>query len=51
MADPEHGLAVALVFNGMCGAARHDARQRAALAAIYEDLGLASAPGATASLG
>ncbi|MBI2965410.1 MAG: beta-lactamase family protein [Chloroflexi bacterium] len=39
--DPEHGLAVALVFNGMCGEAAHQARQRAVTTAIYEDLGLA----------
>jgi CubicO group peptidase (beta-lactamase class C family) len=40
-ADPEHGLAVAVVFNGMCGEPAHQARQRAVTAAIYEDLGLA----------
>lgn len=40
-ADPEHGLVVALVFNGMTEQARHDARMRAALDALYQDLGLA----------
>jgi CubicO group peptidase (beta-lactamase class C family) len=39
-ADPEHGLAVAIVFNGCCGEAKHGARIRAATAALYEDLGL-----------
>jgi CubicO group peptidase (beta-lactamase class C family) len=40
-ADPENGLAVALVFNGMAGEAKHQARMREALTAIYEDLDLA----------
>jgi CubicO group peptidase (beta-lactamase class C family) len=42
-ADPEYGLVVALVFNGMLEAApaRHDARTNAALDAVYEDLNLA----------
>jgi CubicO group peptidase (beta-lactamase class C family) len=40
-ADPEHGLAVAIAFNGMPGAARHHGRMRSVLAALYEDLGLA----------
>lgn len=39
-ADPEHRLVVALVFNGMTDQARHDARMRATLDALYEDLGL-----------
>jgi CubicO group peptidase (beta-lactamase class C family) len=39
-ADPHHGLAVALAFNGMPGEAHHDQRLRAVLAALYEDLGL-----------
>ena len=41
-ADPECGLAVALVFNGMLEAApdRHDARINAAIDAVYEDLNL-----------
>jgi CubicO group peptidase (beta-lactamase class C family) len=42
-ADPEHGLAVALVLNGMPGEARHHARMREILSALYEDLGLARA--------
>lgn len=40
-ADPEHGLVVAWVCNGMPGAARHDDRNHRINAAIYEDLGLA----------
>jgi CubicO group peptidase (beta-lactamase class C family) len=40
-ADPVHGLVVAWVCTGMPGDARHDARQRAINAAVYEDLGLA----------
>ena len=39
-ADPEHGLAVAFVFNGTPGEAKHQRRLRAFTAAIYEDLGL-----------
>jgi len=41
-ADPEYGLAVALAFNGMLEAAsaRHDARIKAAVDAVYEDLNL-----------
>ena len=39
-ADPEHGLAVALIFNGRCGEERHDQRLRSVLAALYEDLHL-----------
>jgi len=39
-ADPEHGLAVALLFNGMPGEARHHVRVREVLSALYEDLGL-----------
>lgn len=41
-ADPEHGLAVALVFNGTPSNEDHERRIRAVLDAIYEDLGLAS---------
>ncbi len=41
MADPEHGLAVAIVWNGMCGDPRHDKRLRETLAAVYQDLELA----------
>jgi len=40
MADPEHGLVVAVVFNGMPGEAVHAARMRSLMAAIYEDLSL-----------
>ena len=40
-ADPDCRLVVAAVFNGMPGEAKHDARMRAVLAALYEDLGLA----------
>ena len=39
-ADPEAGLVVAWVANGMPGEARHNRRNRAINAAIYEDLGL-----------
>ncbi len=37
-ADPEHGLAVAWVCNGLPGEPRHQRRQRAINAAIYEDV-------------
>ena len=40
-ADPEHGLVVALVFNGTPGEPRHNRRARTVHSAIYEDLGLA----------
>ncbi len=40
-ADPEHELAVALVFNAMPGEVAHDRRLRMVTAAIYEDLELA----------
>ncbi|MDQ3570434.1 MAG: beta-lactamase family protein [Actinomycetota bacterium] len=39
-ADPEHALAVALVFNGMAGEAANHRRTQAVLTALYEDLGL-----------
>ena len=39
-ADPEYGLAVALILNGMPGEARHHVRMREILAALYEDLDL-----------
>ena len=43
-ADPEVGLAVALVFNGMpADHGIHTERQNAVCSAIYEDLGLAPA--------
>jgi CubicO group peptidase (beta-lactamase class C family) len=37
-ADPKHGLAVALVFNGTPSDTNHDKRVRAVLTALYEDL-------------
>lgn len=40
-ADPEHGLVVAWVVNGMPGEPKHQARQNAINEAIYEDLALA----------
>jgi CubicO group peptidase (beta-lactamase class C family) len=42
-ADPEHGLAVALVFNGTPSNEDHERRIRSVLDAIYLDLGLAGA--------
>ncbi len=39
-ADPEHGLAVACVFNGAPDEKKHDARMREVNAGIYEDLKL-----------
>jgi CubicO group peptidase (beta-lactamase class C family) len=41
-ADPEAGLAVALVMNGTPSEAAHEQRIRAVLDAVYEDLGIAS---------
>ncbi len=38
MYDPEHKLAIGLVFNGMPGDARHDKRLRETLKAVYEDV-------------
>lgn len=46
-ADPEHGLAVAIVWNGMIPHERQEERARATLAALYEDLGLAGRGAAT----
>ncbi len=43
-ADPEHGLAVALVLNGIPSNKGHERRVRTILDALYEDLGLAAAP-------
>ncbi|MEM9345633.1 MAG: serine hydrolase domain-containing protein [Planctomycetota bacterium] len=40
-ADPEHHLAVGLVFNGMPGEAKHQQRVNPVLEALYQDLGLA----------
>ncbi|MEO0514170.1 MAG: serine hydrolase domain-containing protein [Planctomycetota bacterium] len=39
-ADPEHDLAVVVVFNGMPGEPQHQRRMHAVLGAIYEDLRL-----------
>lgn len=39
-ADPEHGLAVAVGFNGLPSDEAHEARTRAVCAGIYLDLGL-----------
>lgn len=41
MADPEHGLVVALVTNGTPGEMRHAQRIRELVTDLYEDLGLA----------
>jgi len=41
-ADRGNRLVVALAFNGMPSERKHDARLRAVLTALYEDLGLAS---------
>lgn len=48
-ADPEHGLVVALVMNGLPGPAAHYRRLDEVTACIYEDLGIARAgdPGRT----
>ena len=40
LAAPEHGVVVALVFNGMTDQARHDARMAVTLDALYVDLGI-----------
>lgn len=40
LADPAHGLVVALAFNGRPGEPRHQRRARAAIEAVYLDLGL-----------
>ena len=39
-ADPRHGLAVAIVWNGTPGEPKHQRRARETLTALYEDLGL-----------
>jgi hypothetical protein len=44
-ADPEHGLAVALAFNGTPANDAHEQRIRAVLDALYEDLGLSPGNG------
>jgi CubicO group peptidase (beta-lactamase class C family) len=38
-ADPEHGMAVSLVFNGMPGEPKHDRRLKRVLRAVYESIG------------
>jgi CubicO group peptidase (beta-lactamase class C family) len=43
-ADPESGLAVALVFNGTPANEAHERRIRAVVDAVFEDLGLAALP-------
>jgi CubicO group peptidase (beta-lactamase class C family) len=45
-ADPEHQLVVALHFNGLPGEAKHQARMRQTLAAIYEDFNLVNSDSA-----
>jgi CubicO group peptidase (beta-lactamase class C family) len=40
MADPKHGLAVAVVFNGTPGEAAHDRRVRDVLGAVYRAAGI-----------
>jgi CubicO group peptidase (beta-lactamase class C family) len=42
LADPEYGLAVALVFNGMPGEEAHQRRMRNVLTGLYEDVGVNS---------
>ena len=48
-ADPEVGLVAVILLNGMPGEARHQARMRALLAALYEDLGLVPGEGAVSA--
>lgn len=50
-ADPEHGLAVAIAWNGTPSAADHELRVRATLDALYRDLGLAPEEDAGAAPG
>jgi CubicO group peptidase (beta-lactamase class C family) len=40
LADPVHGLALAVIFNGMPGELAHQRRMRAMLTTLYEELGL-----------
>jgi CubicO group peptidase (beta-lactamase class C family) len=40
-ADPEKGVVAVVMFNGMAGEVKHQARMRETLTAVYEDLGLA----------
>lgn len=44
LVDPEYGLVVVVIFNGMPGEEAHQKRMRATLEAVYEDLGLAKKP-------
>ncbi|MDR0533246.1 MAG: beta-lactamase family protein [Verrucomicrobiales bacterium] len=39
-ADPDNGLVVSVIFNGMCGEVKHQVRMRETLTAIYDDLGI-----------
>ena len=39
-ADPEHGLVIAWLCNGMPGEGKHQPRQRAINDAIYADVGI-----------
>ena len=41
-ADPAHGLAAAVLFNGCPGPEKHNVRMRQVAAVLYEDLGLAT---------
>lgn len=41
-ADPDHGLVVAVVFNGMPGEPKHGRRIRRFATGVYEDLGIGS---------
>ncbi len=43
-ADPEHGLVVALMVNGLPGEVEHGERFRGILEAIYEDAGVGTSP-------
>jgi len=38
--DPEHGLVVAVIWNGCCGEAAHDRRLRTFMTTLYEELNL-----------
>lgn len=40
LADPNHNLALALVFNGLCGDDKHTRRINETLSRVYQDLGL-----------
>lgn len=47
-ADPEHGLAVAVAFNGLPSDEAHEERVRAVVEGVYGDLGLAGGHGGAA---